>query len=733
MGTRGDTIQENIQSRCHNAFPCKGSFLVGLLFVLSCGLSSPEGANGEPIEKKPDGMPSSPVVTSSPQKRALIVAISQYKPSTGWGPLASNHDVPLIRSALTRHGFRDEQIHEVPNAQATREGIVAAFKTSFIEPAQAGDIVVFHYSGHGQQLTDDDQDEELDGYDEALVPYDAPLCPGEIYERGVCVPQNYHGEKHLRDDELNELVETLRQKVGPTGNVVIFLDSCHSGTGIRGSATVRGGGKPIGFPRTGQMRGTKPEKASGFFEHSTTARGVAPEKDPYRAPYILFAAARHDQLAFETETDDGVEVGSLTYGVSRALTQAGKKTSYRELFDHVQWALQGRVTNEPQGEGAIDYEIFSGQAISQAPYIEVELKNQDLVLKAGTLAGLLPGSQVEFHQVGTAQPTPATKLGEAEVDTSTSLAATMKMLGGMEKHKVAHSWAFVTRYAFGDLRLKVEVANLSNAALKESIEQTLQTKFATADLVMAKPDILIQLTSSSGEKDEEIIVKNARLGTTILGPLSLTDKDLADQIGNRLIDYARNQYLRRLQLKGSKLDVEFEIVPVSLKKSCEGQANPDPASCVEKELKVEGFQSPGNRLELPLGTWFQLRVRPSNRDVHVSILDLVPDGTIGLLWPPPRTQDKTKFPKEKPKTLPALYQIAEPTGQEVFLLIATEEWINFEPFVTQESLRARGKTPRGALGLFAPLFDDLSVRTRAKAVFPKGKVVTHAVTVTVRP
>ena len=54
--------------------------------------------------------------------------------------------------------------------------------------------------------------------------------------------------------------------------------------------------------------------------------------------------------------------------------------------------------------------------------------------------------------------------------------------------------------------------------------------------------------------------------------------------------------------------------------------------------------------------------------------------------------------------LDALYSFAEPTGSEVFLLIATDEWVDFEPFTTSVSSGTRGK-PEGPLGPFAPLFD----------------------------
>lgn len=68
----------------------------------------------------------------------------------------------------------------------------------------------------------------------------------------------------------------------------------------------------------------------------------------------------------------------------------------------------------------------------------------------------------------------------------------------------------------------------------------------------------------------------------------------------------------------------------------------------------------------------------------------------------PGTRDKTKFPAGDEKVLLALYQMGEHTGSEIFLLVATEEELDLEPFVTPKELRARGFNTN--LGPFAPFF-----------------------------
>ncbi len=83
-------------------------------------------------------------------------------------------------------------------------------------------MVVIHFSGHGQPFEDLSGD-EADGWDEAIVPYDAKKC----YSR------TYTGRCHIIDDELERYINSLRTTVGPRGFVYVVLDACHMGGASR--------------------------------------------------------------------------------------------------------------------------------------------------------------------------------------------------------------------------------------------------------------------------------------------------------------------------------------------------------------------------------------------------------------------------------------------------------------------------------------------------------------------
>jgi hypothetical protein len=116
-------------------------------------------------------------------------------------------------------GFQD--VVRLEDREATRDRILGELKR-LVSQARPGDVLAFHYSGHGTTLEDDDGDER-DGYDEAMVPVDF----GDGY--------------FIRDDDLRGIFTTLAEGASLT----CFMDCCHSGTITRvlGRTSRAGAGK----------------------------------------------------------------------------------------------------------------------------------------------------------------------------------------------------------------------------------------------------------------------------------------------------------------------------------------------------------------------------------------------------------------------------------------------------------------------------------------------------------
>ncbi|HAG85151.1 MAG TPA: peptidase C14, caspase catalytic subunit p20, partial [Cyanobacteria bacterium UBA12227] len=109
---------------------------------------------------------------STPRKLALLIGINTYKQVPLQGCVT---DVNLQQQLLIhRFGFNPKDILILTDEQATRQGILNAFEEHLIKQAKPGDVVVYHYSGHGSQISDPDCDFP-DCLNSTFVPVDGVL------------------------------------------------------------------------------------------------------------------------------------------------------------------------------------------------------------------------------------------------------------------------------------------------------------------------------------------------------------------------------------------------------------------------------------------------------------------------------------------------------------------------------------------------------------------------------
>ena len=134
-------------------------------------------------------------------KKAMCVGINNYVGSVNDLQGCVN-DANDWDNLLRSFGFETEVILD---AQATKANIINKFD-NLVTSAQAGDVIVFTYSGHGTSVMDTSGDEP-DGYDEALYVYDGVLL----------------------DDALRASIQNLKSGV----HLTVISDSCFSGTVTR--------------------------------------------------------------------------------------------------------------------------------------------------------------------------------------------------------------------------------------------------------------------------------------------------------------------------------------------------------------------------------------------------------------------------------------------------------------------------------------------------------------------
>ena len=108
---------------------------------------------------------------------AIVIGISKYPTQSGWRAISGAKDIGLVVPMLQRNGFSTQNIITLTNEQATKQNIKKAV-CGLCGKLQKGDVVYFHFSGHGQLITDLNRDEfdkdgNPKGWDSSLIPYDA--------------------------------------------------------------------------------------------------------------------------------------------------------------------------------------------------------------------------------------------------------------------------------------------------------------------------------------------------------------------------------------------------------------------------------------------------------------------------------------------------------------------------------------------------------------------------------
>lgn len=240
------------------------------------------------------------------ERWAMLVGIShypqhgEYPSAEDWGEIHGANDVALLNGVLQQKGFEAQKIISLTDTEATADAIrqKIAWLNTVLQP---GDMLYLHFSCHGQ-LMEDLGGDEADGWDEALIAYDAQ----KSYRQSV-----YEGENHLCDDELHNWLMTLRQRLGPEGMLYVVLDACHIGEAYMNSDNIRG---------TNQVftpRGKMYVKADVVRQNRRSYRPIEPGTD--LAHICMLEACRAYELNMEKRVD-GIYYGALSYYIAQVLT-----------------------------------------------------------------------------------------------------------------------------------------------------------------------------------------------------------------------------------------------------------------------------------------------------------------------------------------------------------------------------------------------------------------------------
>lgn len=140
-------------------------------------------------------------------KKALLIGINDY-PIESYQLEGCLNDVYRISEVLQENGFNSDEIKVVTNNRATAEGIRERMHW-LLDDVIEKDIRFLYFSGHGAQIPPSNNEFELDGHDECLVPYDF----------------DWSTEKAFTDKEFVQFYSQLPYN----SEFISVFDCCHSG------------------------------------------------------------------------------------------------------------------------------------------------------------------------------------------------------------------------------------------------------------------------------------------------------------------------------------------------------------------------------------------------------------------------------------------------------------------------------------------------------------------------
>lgn len=283
----------------------------------------------------------------TPQSYSLHIGLNAVDPNgyDGWkGELfACENDAEVFKTFATNASF--QSIHTLLTKEATSKNVLKQLDDAAAK-LKAGDLFLLSYSGHGGSIIDVNKDEK-DGFDETWCLFDRQLIDDELFER------------------------FSKFKAGV--RILIFSDSCHSGTVSRNPVVTNSVVEPSTYmrsrlaPMNVLIRTYNKHKA----EYDAIQSNLQVSKPEDIAAYVVqFGACQDDEEAMEVWGN-----GMFTAKVKEVMN--GKIKNYSSLFTAIK---KGFSTQ--QHPNLYHYGNKTYNFISQAPFFVLQANKSVPVVTA---------------------------------------------------------------------------------------------------------------------------------------------------------------------------------------------------------------------------------------------------------------------------------------------------------------------------------------------------------------
>jgi hypothetical protein len=604
---------------------------------------------------------------------------------------------------------------ESPEALPTYSNIVNAFK-NLTEKARSGDQVYIHYSGHGGRVeTHIPKIKGINGLDETLVPTDI----------------GNSSTRYVRDTEMAKIIERMLEK----GLIVtMILDSCHSGGATKGNggAVARGIGivdktqRPLDSMVASIEELEKTwknfnEKSLAATKNFQAASGWLPETKGY----VLLAACRPSESAYEYAFEENERNGALTYWLLKSLSLLDRETTYKQIHDriiakiHSQFPLQ-----TPMLEGDGNRKVFGSEyaiTVYAVNVMEVDLNKKRILLNTGQVHGIRNSAKFAIYPIGLTDFSKVEeRLALVEIDERGSTNSWANIITDFNKGIIdAGTQAVLIDPVDIKLKKKINLVDpdildlkleSSNKKSYEKILESLKKK-----ILENSQESFLELTSPENnnadfqvtinEKDEYEIWDPAGKSIPNLNPpLNIKDENSATILTQRLVHLSKYMNIKQIDNLDavSPLARKLVVEIFGVSKDYDPADRPDPIP----------LESEGNLKIVKVGQKMVLRIKnnlpkDSNKVLNITVLDLQPDWGVSQIYPmnpgesfvPIDPDNETFVPLEV--NLPDGYK----SGKDIIKVFATLDQTSFRslelPALDQPSTKtkeaSRGNIPSSPL------------------------------------
>jgi hypothetical protein len=275
-------------------------------------------------------------------KKALVVGINEFT-RPDWALRGCVNDTIAMEGLLkTYFGFVDDDIKIVRDKEATKKGIQEGLEWLLSDyDGDGSDVRVFDFSSHGTYVDDQGHD-ELEGFDEVIVPHD------------------HDWDAPFRDDDLWDYFQAIPENV----NFTFIADCCHSGTiqkvarGIEFTPRQQLPPKDIA-EAVEELKEERYEELEDYVaaHMARMLQGVPVDQWPakmkeFRALLIerfkaekgygvlhferhfLLAGCESDQTSADARIE-GTWRGAMTWGLGKAIVESNGDLTYEELIKRI--------------------------------------------------------------------------------------------------------------------------------------------------------------------------------------------------------------------------------------------------------------------------------------------------------------------------------------------------------------------------------------------------------------